>query len=130
MRKFLLSLCLIVALGGVTEARISGETESVYTPTIIIVQSSGGGVVGNRGGAVVPISGYVDLNAQTVCLNFSRPCGLVQVSFTNLSNGGSYDAIIEGQDSVSIPIILSPGTWQVTFTLEDGTCYVGVFSIA
>ena len=128
MRKILLSLCLIAALGDVTEARISGETDSVYTPTIIIVQSSGGGVVGNRGGAVAPISGYVDLNAQTVCLSFSRPCGMVQVSFINLSNGSFFETIIEGRDSVSIPLIFSPGTWQVTFTLEDGTCYVGVFS--
>ncbi len=127
MHHFFLTLCLATSLFGVAEARTSSEKDEPNS--IIITPASGDIIPGNRAPAVVPINGYVDSLTDVVVLNFTQSCGVVQISFNNLSDGSYYSTSINGTGTVIIPIGLSSGSWTVTFTLSNGDVYIGIFTI-
>lgn len=126
MLKILLTLCLAASFGTM-EAHNSG----VDGDPVIVVISNGNDMFsgGNRGSGIVPISGYADTTGGFVSLYFAQPCGMVQISFSNISDGSHYSTLVNGSGPVVIPLVLSPGSWTVTFTLGDGTVYIGEFTI-
>lgn len=126
MQQLLLSLCIAATLG-VTEARFPSDMGD-HT-VIIVIQENKGSQIGNRGAEVVPISGYVDTDTGVVLLNFSQPCGVVHISFENLSDGSNFDTTVNGDGTVIIPVMLSTGTWQLYFTLPNGVRYYGEFTL-
>ena len=83
----------------------------------------------HRSPAQIPISGFVDTASGVVFLSFSTPCGTVNVTFSNLSNGDFLETSVNGTGSVMIPAVLSAGSWFVTFSLSDGSEYIGEFEI-
>ena len=126
MLKILLTLCLAATFGTMEAHNPGGDGD-----TVPIIISNGDDVFssGNRGGDIVPISGYVESTSGFVSLYFAQPCGLVQISFSNSSDGRYYSTMVNGSGSVIIPLALSSGTWTVTFTLGSGTVYIGEFTI-
>ena len=120
MQQLLLSLCIAATLG-VTEARFPSDMGD-HT-VIIVIQGNKGSQIGNRGTEVVPISGYVDTDTGVVEFNFSRPCGMVNISFDNLSDGSNFDTTVNGDGTVIIPAMLSTGLWRLYFTLPNGLWY-------
>ena len=126
MQHFLLSICLAATLGA-AEARNPSETGE--TIPVIISPKTGDADSGNRGPETAPISGYVESNAEYVFLYFSYPCGMVQISFSNLSDGSYYSTSVNGSGAVVIPLALTSGSWTVTFTLPSGDVYLGEFTI-
>jgi Protein of unknown function (DUF3244). len=126
MQHLLLSIFLSFAIG-VIEA--FSPIEKGDAPVIIIIQSDGDETVGNRGPVSIPISGYVDSSTGLVYISFDYPCGTVQISFDNLTNGDYFNTEINGTGTVMIPAILSPGTWKVVFSLPNGDRFIGDFFI-
>lgn len=126
MQKFLLALCLAASFGIVDARNPGGDGDTV---PIIITSEEENDSPANRGGDIVPISGYVDNTGNFASLYFAQPCGLVQISFSNSSDGSYYSTMVNGSGSVIIPLALSSGTWTVTFTLGSGTVYIGEFTI-
>lgn len=128
MQHFLFSLCLAAVLGlGTAEAR--NPSDMGDHPIIIDIQDNSQPEIGNRGPVIVPISGYVDPSIGVVVLDFSQPCGTVQISFSNLSDGSYYSTSVNGSGVVVIPLALTTGSWTVTFTLPSGAGYIGNFTI-
>lgn len=126
MQQLLFFLCLAATLGA-TEARNPSE---MGDPTpIIIIQENDDLENHTRGPVVVPISGYVDSAAGVVVLNFTQSCGIVQISFDNLSDGSYYSTAVNGSGAVVIPLALTSGAWTVTFSLPSGAGYIGEFTI-
>ena len=95
MQHFLLALSLAVTIG-VAEARIPYDMGDPSV-TIVITQKDGDYPIGNRASSVIPIAGYVDTDAGVVLLNFSQPCGVVHISFENLSDGSNFDTTVNGR---------------------------------
>lgn len=126
MKHFLLYLCLAATLGA-TEAR--NPSEMGDEPVIIDIQDGHQPNIGNRGSVVVPINGYVEPSNGMVVLEFTQPCGTVQISFNNLSDGSYYSTSVNGSGSVVIPLTLTSGSWTVKFTLPNGNVYIGEFII-
>ena len=103
---------------------------STGNPLPIIVENPGsGGGEGHRSVPEVPFTGYVDIILNIAVLNFSTPCGTVDITFSNLATGAYYNTQINGTGSVIIPLSLSSGLWQVTFVLLSGETYLGEFEI-
>lgn len=127
MQHFLLALSLAVTIG-VAEARIPYDMGDPSV-TIVITQKDGDYPIGNRASSVIPIAGYVDTDAGVVLLNFSQPCGVVHISFENLSDGSNFDTTVNGDGTVIIPVMLSTGTWQLYFTLPNGVRYYGEITL-
>lgn len=128
MQHLLFSLCLAAVLGvGTAEARNPGDMGE--TIPVIISPKEGDAVLGNRGPVVIPISGYVDPSIGAVVLDFSQPCGTVQISFDNLSDGSYYATSVSGTGAVVIPLTLTSGSWTVTITLSSGSVYIGKFTL-
>ena len=53
----------------------------------------------------------------------------VTVDIENATTGTSYEYFVSGDGSDSLPISSTPGFWTITFTLSDGSVYVGNFII-
>jgi len=98
------------------------------TTPIIVIQNDDNDN-NTRGPVVVPINGYVDSTAGVVVLNFIQSCGMIRVSFNNLSDGSYYSTSVNGTGAVVIPLTLTSGSWTVTFELSNGTVYNGEFTI-
>lgn len=126
MQHFLLSLCLASTIGA-AEAR--NPSEMGDNPVIIVIQDEHQPEIDNRGPVVVPITGYVEPSIGMVVLGFSQPCGTVQISFSNLTDGSYYSTSVNGSGTVVIPLALTFGSWTVTFTLPNGDGYLGEFTI-
>lgn len=128
MQHYLFSLCLAAVLGlGMAEAR--NPSDMGDHPIIIDIQNNSQPEMGNRGPVIVPISGYADPSVGVVVLDFLQPCGTVQISFDNLSDGSYYSTSVNGSGVVVIPLALTSGSWIVTFTLPSGAGYIGNFTI-
>ena len=124
--KRLLFIFSLAATIGVVDARTPSEMEDT-TPIIVIQNDDNDN--NTRGPVVVPINGYVDSTAGVVVLNFIQSCGMIRVSFNNLSDGSYYSTSVNGTGAVVIPLTLTSGSWTVTFELSNGTVYNGVFTI-
>ncbi len=98
-------------------------------PIIIDIQNNSQPEMGNRGPVIVPISGYADPSVGVVVLDFSQPCGTVQISFHNLSDGSYYSTSVSGTGAIVIPLTLTSGSWTVTITLSSGSVYIGKFTL-
>ena len=122
MLQLLFSIFLTTIVS-VTQATRPSEAETI---PIIVQENENCG--GNRGGGAIPFSGFVDPSSGAAFLNFSQPCGVVYVSFSNFTNGDGFDITVNGNGHVTIPAILSPGKWRVTFILSSGAHYIGEFN--
>lgn len=126
MLKIFFTLCLACSFARLDARNCTADDNPV--PIVIVTEDedlSGG----NRGTGIVPISGYADTTGGFVSLYFAQPCGMVQISFSNFSDGSHYSTLVNGSGPVVIPLVLSTGSWTVTFTLGDGTVYIGEFTI-
>lgn len=124
MQHLLLSLLFVAATLGMSPIPApSHDGDDV----IIEIKNAGGTSSGNR--TLVPISGYYDASLYVVNLFFSSPCGMVNITFSNLSTGDNFETIVNGSGAVMIPAALSSGSWTVTFSLPDGTVYIGEFNL-
>lgn len=124
MRQLFIIILLAVTLGATATPIVDPVKDGDVTEIIII---PGEGSLGNRSPVSIPISGYVDTVLNMVFLQFSSPCGTVNATFSNLSNGDFLETSFNGTGSVMIPAVLSAGSWFVTFSLSDGSEYVGSF---
>lgn len=51
----------------------------------------------------------------------------VIVDIGNVTTGASYQYFVSGDGSDSLPISGASGYWTITFTLSDGSIYMGSF---
>ncbi len=51
----------------------------------------------------------------------------VTVDIVNTTTNDSYQYFVSGNGSDILPISSVPGTWTITFTLESGDIYYGIF---
>ncbi len=123
MQHLLLSFLVSVALVATTITVDSSDGD----PIEIVITQNQNDPNGNR--SPMPISGYVDTATSAVYLFFSSPCGMVNITFSNLSTGDSFGTAVNGMGTVIIPISINAGFWTVTFSLRDNIVYYGEFQI-
>ena len=119
MKNLLVYFCLAAIFG---MAKIHNPSEMGDTIPVIIIPGEEDDTPGNRGPGTVPINCYVDAASDFAVVSFTNPCGMVRVSFNNLSDGSGTGAVV-------IPLTLTSGSWTVTFELSNGTVYNGEFTI-
>ena len=83
----------------------------------------------NRGPLSIPFSGYVDSLAGLFVVEFSAPCGTVQVRLDNLGDGSYVSSMVAGTGTAMIPFSCTSGLWRITITLITGEVYVGEFTL-
>jgi hypothetical protein len=126
MKNLLVYFCLAAIFG---MAKIHNPSEMGDTIPVIIIPGEEDDTPGNRGPGTVPINCYVDAASDFAVVSFTNPCGMVRVSFNNLSDGSYYSTSVNGTGAVVIPLTLTSGSWTVTFELSNGTVYNGEFTI-
>lgn len=105
------------------------EALSHDDPPIIIIIPDGTNNGGGRDMEKTLVNGYIDTIQEVVFLSFLSPLGMVDIRFDNLTNGDYYETTVNGSGSVVIPLSFSSGSWQVTFSLADGTVFSTGFVI-
>lgn len=111
------------------------STTFLPTPSVIVLQDDPPIIVipdnpfGDENRSPSIISGYYNSSTEILTLLFSSPLGMVDIRFDNLTNGDYYETSVNGSGSVVIPLSFSSGSWQVTFSLADGTVYSTSFVI-
>lgn len=83
-----------------------------------------------RAPAFIPIQVYYDDFISSVCIQFLRNIGELEVTITNLSTGdsASYD-IDSNSGTVIIPINGDSGTYDITLLTSNMSGYEGEFEI-
>ena len=125
MKKFFLSLAVILGIGAALLPVISGKNQ---TPVQIVVsQQDQGGQVPRMPG-VSPISGFVFID--TIYLQFSENLGDVTVSLSETSTGQLLSTVVDSSNGYAIiPFSGDTGCYTLTFILENGASYIGRFEI-
>lgn len=124
MKRFL-PIILVISAICCGHYRINARG-SEQTPTVIIISTDGPS--GEVPRMPVPISGYVF--DSTIYLIFLNNVGYVNISLYESSTGLVQSTVVDSSNNpIAIPFCGEPGSYSLSFDLEDGYSYKGRFII-
>ncbi len=89
-------------------------------------------LLGGEGPRTSTISIQASIESETLSVNINRYLGDVQFELTEANGTQVYADTLYVNASLNYTLdasTLAPGTYTITFTLEDGTVYAGQFSV-
>lgn len=130
MQNFMKRLVLLFTFLylAVSSAR-SSEDDHQFIPIPVLDNTV---VVGrtHRAPAQIPIQAMYDGFTSSICVQFLRDLGDIEISIYNLFTGDCIEFDVDSSDGASIlPISGDEGIYQITFLLESGHEYEGEFEI-
>ena len=132
MKQALLSSCAALFWGvAMVLLPISSFAASVHSTDgdsiILIRQHSDDREGDSRTPSATRIEASVDTELYVVEVMLYAAGSSVTVDIVNTTTNDSYQYIVSGNGSDILPISSMPGTWTITFTLESGDVYYGMF---
>lgn len=97
---------------------IAIEKEAEYNPS-----------TGPKSPSVALMHAYYDCTTSEIVVSAQNAGTSINACVENLVSGESSQHTISGNDVSYLPISGTPGYWILTFTLQDGTEYIGQFTL-
>lgn len=127
MRKILTLICAVSATLALLASPMKDDEKSIPVP-ITKEGTKKGGVL--RAPEVVPIKVFLMKDLHLLSCQFNRNLGDVNIELMNTMTGEYVSDIIDSCTGMSIfPFSCNEGFYTLTFTLQDGTMYIGEFEI-
>ena len=126
----MLNFSLLPALLLATALPTNSYTQDDPPPLVIEIGQNPGDSNGNRAPALIPIECYYYSSLSSVVACFQYSLETVNAEVKNLDSGSVSSQNVNGNAGIHvIPVSSSPGPYSITFTLADGTEYVGTYII-
>ena len=128
-KRFTILLISAVTICLAFPFKLSADPGDDPTP-VIIIEIGDPDENPHRGSVQIPIECYYYSSLSSVVACFQYSLGTVNVEIQDLDSGSVSSQNVNGTTGIHvIPVSSSPGSYSITFTLSDGTEYVGAYTI-
>jgi hypothetical protein len=129
--NIILQIATIICVAVFSVSLVRGASLPMKDPTTPIVLAPLPGMAEGtpRTLSNVRIEAAFDWGFSTVEVRLQNAGTSVVVDIENTTTGTSYEYLVSGDGSDSLPINSTPGFWTITFTLSDGSVYFGAFTL-
>ena len=117
---------------GIASPFLRGQTPPDDPSQILIViekKAEYNPSTGPKSPSVVRLRAYYDCASSEIVVSALNAGTSISVCVENLVSGDSSLFSISGNSVSYMPISGTPGYWILTFTLQDGTAYIGQFTL-
>ncbi|MBQ6911235.1 MAG: hypothetical protein IJQ35_03600 [Bacteroidales bacterium] len=131
--KKILTMVLVLCLSSITSPFLRGQTPpDDPEETIIIIEKKSeenNPPSGPKAPSAIRLQAYYDCASSEIVVSARNAGTNISVSVENLVSGESSLFSISGNSVSYMPISGTSGYWLLTFTLENGSVYIGQFTL-
>lgn len=130
MKKFLI-MALVLCLSGIASPLLKSQTppdDSEIIPVILEKKNEQPSGI-PKAPSSVRLQAYYDCASSEIVVSALNAGTNISVSVENLVSGESSLFSISGNSVSYMPISGTSGYWLLTFTLENGSVYIGQFTL-
>ena len=130
--KKILMLALMLCISGIASPFLRSQTppdDPDQIPIAIEKEAEYNPSTGPKSPSVVRLRAYYDCASSEIVVSALNAGTSISVCAENLVSGESSLHSISGNGVSYLPISGTPGYWILTFTLQDGTAYIGQFTL-
>lgn len=130
--KKILTMALMLCLSGIASLPLRGQTppnDSEEIPIVINKQEEPHPSGIPKAPSAVRLQAYYDCASSEIVVSARNAGTNINVSVENLVSGESSVFSISGNSVSYMPISGTSGYWLLTFTLENGSVYIGQFTL-
>lgn len=130
--KKILTMALMLCLSGIVSPLLKSQTppdDSEEIPIVIQNQEETHPSETPKAPSSVRLQAYYDCASSEIVVSARNAGTNISVSVENLVSGESSLFSISGNSVSYMPISGTSGYWLLTFTLENGSVYIGQFTL-
>ena len=123
-----MTVSLLLSFSSTAKAQDIPDDEGVIVVDITSITTEQGP---KRSPTIIPIAANYYVLSSNLEVFFLYDMGEVSVSVTNITSEYNYSTIVDSYYGTTIlPLPLSSGLWEISFSTDDGDSFMGCFIIS